>query len=372
MTINSIKKYKKPIIIVVIILLLFLITIILIKINQDKKHKKYIEEETARVKQYTALTDFKSIEEVALYLDCEFEKKEVSKKDNIDFDIYMKLPVNVTDKARKTFTEKLMQYSAYVLKYKNFVIIDKSHKVNITVICKEKEQEIETYYINDKENYYVVQENEENIEKFETINNDAKLNITSTELQQIITLDWHLYGNQIGTAESTFRGYDIYFDEGFQIKKIDGKVFNIVFTEKYKNNVIDTLKVNSSVEEIKKQLGEPQFKSGNLIGYKTKDIYVFFYNNQISIYRVDNYDTEKFAELVEKYKDSTDTKAFVDEVKLIWTDYDSFDYKTNYIKIQYALKGICIKYDSTEKQGIVIYNNYKGKILRKSNNGRSS
>lgn len=367
MTINSIKKHKKPIIIIVSVLLLFLITIILIKIDQDKKHKKYIEEETTRVKQYTALTDFKSIEEVALYLDCEFEKKEVSKKENIDFDIYMKLPVNVTEKSRKTFTEKLMQYSAYVLKYKNFVIIDKSHNVNITVVCKEKEQEIETYYINDKENYYVLQENEENIENYETLNNDTQFNITSNELQQIITLDWHAYGSQIGTPESTFKGYDIYYDEGFQIKKIDGKVFNIVFTDKYEGNVINNLKVSSSLEEIKNELGKPQFESGNLIGYKSKDIYVFFYNNQISIYRIDSYDSDKFAELVEKYKDNTDTNAFVDEVKSIWTDYDIFDYKTNYLKVQYTLKGICIKYDSTEKQGIVIYNNYKGKILRKSN-----
>lgn len=372
MIINEIKKHKKIIIILVSILLLFLITIILIKIDQKKKYEKFMEEETARVKQYTALTDFQSIQEVALYLDCKLEKQEKSQKENVDYDIYMTLPIDVADghAKHKTFLEKLIQYSAYALKYKNFIIIDKSKNINIAVVCNEKEQEIETYYINNVENYFTTKQNEENIDSFKTTS-EIELNVTSNELQQIISLDWRSSNLQVGTAESTFKGYDIYFDEGYQIKKVAGKVFNIVFTDKYQNNVVNNLNVNSTIEEIKNSLGKPQFESGNLIGYKSKDFYVFFYNNQISIYRVDYYDTEKFAEIIDKYKESTDTKSFVDEVKSNWTDYDISDYGTNYIKIQYTLKGITIKYDSTEKQGIVVYNNYNGKLLRKSNFRRS-
>lgn len=364
MIISKIKKHKKAIIISVSILLLFLITIILVKIDQRRKYQKYIEEETARVKQYTSLEEFKSIEEVALYLDCKFEKQEKSERDNINYDIYMKLPIDVADGdlSHKAFLEKLIQYSAYALKYKNFVIIDKEHKTNITVICNEEQNEISTYYINDIENYFVTKQNEENIEKFTQVK-EIELTATSNILQQLISFNWRSNAIQAGTAESTYKGYDIYFDEGYEIKKVDGKVFNIVFNEKYQENVINNFNVNSTLEEIKDSLGKPQFESGSLIGYKSKDFYVFFYNKQISIYRVDNYDTETFAELIEKYKNSTNTKEFVDEVKRNWTDYDSFEYRTNYIKVQYTLKGICIKYDSTEKQGIVVYNNYKGKIL---------
>lgn len=361
---NKINKRKKIVIIVASILLLFLITIILIKIDQKIKYQKFIEAETERVKQYTAMTDFKSIEEVALYLDCKFEKKEKSELENIEYDIYMKLPINLADGdlSHKTYLEKLMQYSAYVLEYKNFVIIDNTNKTTITVVCNEKQKEIETYYINNIENYFVAKQNEANIDNFKTVN-EIELTANSNVLKQIINYGWRSNRLQIGTSESTFKGYDIYFDEGYEVKKINGKVFNIVFNEKYKDNIVNNLNTNSTIEEIKNSLGKPQFESGNLIGYKSKEFYVFFYNNQISIYRVDKYDTDSFAELIEKYKDSTNTKEFVDEVKRIWTDYDVSDYGTDYIKVQYTLKGICIKYDSTEKQGIVVYNNYKGKIL---------
>ena len=42
----------------------------------------------------------------------------------------------------------------------------------------------------------------------------------------------------------------------------------------------------------------------------------------------------------------------------------SFD--ENNVKLQYTLKGLAVKYDSTTKKGVIVYNNYKGKLLRKS------
>lgn len=54
---------------------------------------------------------------------------------------------------------------------------------------------------------------------------------------------------------STFRNYDIYFDNGYRIRNINGKVFNIVFTNKFQKGVIDDIKVGDSFDKIKQSLG---------------------------------------------------------------------------------------------------------------------
>lgn len=361
MIIQKIKKNKKVIIICVIFILLFLITILLIKINKIKNQKQFLQQEQERVKQYTALTDFKTIQEVALYLQCTLKKQEQSKHENIKFDIYMELPVNLQENgtSNKGFYEKLIQYCAYVLNYKNFAIIDEKNDVNILVYCNEETSQVASYYINGIQNYFDYVENKNNINNFETTES-IKVDVTSEELKNIINNNWKTDNLVFGTIETTYKNYDIYFDEGIQIRKVNGKVFNIVFTNNYKNNVIDTINTKSSNEEIEEILGKPQFKTGKLVGYKCENMYVFFFNNQISIYRTDKYNTEKIAEIIQKYISGEDMKTFIDSIKNEWKDYDEYEYTTEHVILKYTLKGMCIKYDSTTKKGVTFYNNYTG------------
>lgn len=366
---EKIKKHKKAFIIISIIILLFLITIIAVNIHRDKKRQEFIRQETERVRQYSAITDFQNMEEVALYLNCKYIKQQDSKRDNVKYDIYMELPVKVDDENgnNKNFVENLIQFSAYVLKYKNFVIIDEKNQASILVNCNEEKQLIEKYYINNIENYYdLIERNQELDELKETEITD--FTISSEIVNQLISNNWQAEKVNFGTAESFYRNYNIYFDEGIETRIVSGKVFNIIFTSKYQNNIINELNTNSTLEEIKNSLGKPTFDEGSLIGYKGKDIYVFFYNNQISIYRIEQYETEEIAKAIsEKNVDNSNEKVFVDTIKSIWKDYDIYDYDENNVKLQYTLKGLVVKYDSTTKKGVIVYNNYKGKLLRKSN-----
>lgn len=371
MIINKSKNYKKIIITCITILLLFLIIIILVKYSQYKKQQKYIIQEKERVRQYTSLTDFKSIEEVAVYLNCKFIEQKESNTEQISYDVFMELPVkyvNINDTnsqsstENKNFTENLIQYSAYVLKYKNFRIVDEKNNISIIVICNEEQQLVSTYSINNVTNYFEILQNEEelnNYKKTETV----KIDVSSEELNNIIKNNWDYNNIQLGTKESTYRNYDIYFNEGIQVRSVAGKVFNIVFTDRYQNEVFKNIKVNSSKESIEEILGKPQFESGNLIGYKSENLYAFFYNDQISVYRVEKYDTDKFAEIVEnKSSNNENERVFVDEIKKIWNDYDIYEYNENSVKLQYTLKGLTIKFDSSNKKGVILYNNYKGKV----------
>lgn len=365
MIINKKKNYKKIFIISLIIVLLFLITITLIKHNENKKKTKMLEEETARIKSYTALTDFKSIEEVAIYLNCTYKKKEDSKRENISYDIYMILPVqyNKDNLDNKVFTEKLIQFSAYVSGYKNFIIIDEEHDTSITVMCNEEKQLVATYYINNIENYFDIIQNRENVKNFKPSENIDNMNVTSEVLKKLIDNNWISNKTDFGTKESIYRNYDIYFDEGIQVRNVSGKVFNIIFTDKYEGTIVNDLKVTSTIEEIKQSLGQPQFENKNLVGYKDGKMYIFFCDNQVSVYRVEQYETNDIAQIIKnKSSDNENEKDFVDEIRKTWKDADIYEFDENNVKLQYTLKGLCVKYDSTTQKGVIVYNNYNGKL----------
>lgn len=365
MIIKKINK-KKIIIIFSTVLLLFLITILLVRNNQNKKEQQYIQQEQQRVKQYTSIQSFQNLEEVALYLNSKFIKQEKSNIENIEFNIYMELSEKVQDgeKLNKDFYNKLIQYTAYVLKYKNFAIIDENNKTTIFVICEENEQLVAKYSVNGIENYFEVKESEKNAKQITQVE-PIKIQVTSNILKQLMNNNWSTNSISLGTKESTYRGYDIYFDEGIEVKYANKKVFNIIFTEKYNENVINNINTKTSKEEIQKTLGKPQFESGNLFGYKTENMYVFFYKNQVSIYRIEEFNTEEIAKVIEKYVDNKDMQQLVNGLKEHWKDYDIYENNDKELQLQYSLKGLSVQFNDLNKRGIILYNNYEGKVLRK-------
>ncbi len=356
---NKINKNTRYLILCILIILLLII--ILLKILNNKKVQIALEQEKQRVSQYTAISDFKSINDVALYLNCNFIKQKDSSIENIKYELYMELPIQPIDneKSNEIFYTKLMQYLAYVLEYENFIIIDEKNEINVYVYCNKDTKQISTYYINGTEKLFDVKENENNLNEFTKIN-EISVNITSTILSNIIENNWKTNGLEIGTIETTYKNYDVYFDEGIEIRNVNGKVFNLIFNEKYKEYIINNITSTSKKEEIIKSLGMPHFEYGNLIGYKCKNIYIFFYDNQVSIYRIEKYETEKIAQLIEKYSKNDNVEDFIKEIQKEWKDYDKYEASGNNIILKYSLKGLCIKYNSSKQNGVVFYNNYDG------------
>ena len=351
---------KKIIIIAVSIILLFLITIAGISIYKDNKEQKELEQKKEIVKQYTSVSQFNDIQEVALYLDCKYIGIEDSKQENIKYNVKMQLSMLPEEESSENFYEKLVQYSAYVLKYENFYIVDEQRQINVLVLCDKEHESVMNYYINNQENYFKKNETHSEISNAQKIEN-IKFEVQSNVLKNIINNDWKAT-SEIGTVESSFNKYDIYFDEGFQIKKVNNKVFNIIFTEKYVENIVNNITTKSTKEEIEAELGKPQFEYGKLIGYKADNMYVFFCNGQVSVYKTEKYDTEKIASLFEQYKTEPNFEKLTDQIKDVWKDYDIYEYSSNRMILQYTTKGIAFKYGFDNNNGIFLYNNYVGKI----------
>ena len=59
--------------------------------------------------------------------------------------------------------------------------------------------------------------------------------------------------------------------------------------------------------------------------------------------------------------DSLDIKTFASKIALYWTDFDVYNFDSNYVDLKYTLKGVELSiYSGSLKNGIYIYQNYSG------------
>lgn len=350
---------KKKIFIILIILILVLVAVLIAR-NLVEQHKKdtYI---------YTSIEEFKTPKDVIKYLGSEFVKQEPSKADEFELDIYLKFKLDLftnDNVSNKEYYNKMMDMIAYVLDYKSFRLIDDEKELLIVVICDSENKRIKLKYINGDENYFGNTQSQKNLEEFEKIK-ITDLEIQSQELIDLINNDWKSTKLNLGTKAKSLGKYDIY-EDGIEIRNVYKKVFNIVFNENYNKPVLNGITTKMKKEEIIEILGNPTIvdEKEDIFGYKSNNIYVFFTYGDISIYRVEDYDTSVFVDLVKNYiEGTTNVKQFVSSITDIWPDYDIYDYDKNFVNLVYTLKGVKIQFNVTSNHGVIIYNNYTGEIL---------
>lgn len=359
--INKIKKIGvKKIIIFIAILIAVIIFISLINLFIEKSvlKKKVLENN------YTSITDFKSVREVALYMGCEYINEKQIKDSEYYEEIYLKFNKNLFSpegNSNEGFFQKLSIYIANVLDFSSFVMIDESTNTTIEVVCDKTERIVKNMKINGNSNYYLDEESKKNLDNYKDVK-DNNIIVNSEILKTLIANGWNERITDFGTKETTFDDYDIYFDEGIEVKRIGDKVFNIIFTDKYNKKIVNDIMVGENFEKIKKYLGEPQFNSANIIGYKSDEIYVFFEKDEISIYRVENSKNEDFVKIEQQLKNGENIKKITNNLTDIWGDYDVYEVSENSIRIEYTLRGIKFEYNVSKNQGITLYKNYTGYI----------
>ena len=158
------KKVKKIIIYIFIFAILLGILFSVIDIVKKKNENKQKQEATENLKKqvstYTAVQQFKSIEEVLLYLDSEFVSENNVEDEQLDLIVNAKLKYDLSLE-NKNYYENLIQYSASATNYKNFGIIDEEKNIQIAVFCKDNA--VSNYYINNEKFYFNKLENQENV-----------------------------------------------------------------------------------------------------------------------------------------------------------------------------------------------------------------
>lgn len=307
-----------------------------------------------------------NIEDALNYYGCTLIKVEKSSEDGFSKDIYVKLkkpPVEENGYSNKVEYENIIKDVSNAVN-NNYRIIDEEKQITIRV-AYDNNTLTSTYTINGDHNYFSSQQ--ALIQKAKLNVNSSNLIVNSRELQAIINAGWIRRDAQnIGTVDSSALNYDIYFDEGFKINTHGINVYNVVFTHQYKGNVINNISTNMTNDDVKKILGEPTFNlnKGLIIGYKSEDLYAFFVDGEISIYRVNKLDENKnnqFAELVGELNKSGDVTTFYNNLILLYPNPESTIEDEEELITSYPEYGFTVNFGKY-KNTITIYRNYQGKV----------
>ena len=310
---------------------------------------------------YKKMDEIETIEDLIESYNCKFISSE--NVDNVE-KIYLTSDVDLYtgNNSNEEHFLNICKGVAEFLKYKDFELIDKEKNIDIEVKC-EKPNIVELK-INGELNYYLTHDSEKNKNLSQSVTN---FTIQSQELKQLINGNWDESKVDWGTKDSTCNGYNIYFDEGMSYKNVSRKVFNVIFTEKYKGQVAGSLSTTSTPEQVESNLGEPTFsKSKMLYGYLGENNYLFFdfINKEISVYpvvKITEDEEEKLKELIGEMNRTSDIKTFANDLTELWLDYDIYDYGSDYVDLRYTLRGINLFIsNNTLKNGIFIYQNYSG------------
>ena len=217
------KNYK-----IIIILIIFIFMLITISVILGKIYKK---EQTENLS-YDNLT---TIKEVIEYYDSKYISEKESDNSKYILDVSLKfkyLPYNENNESNEEYYNKLLEDCAKILKYRSFRMIDKENDLNVEIICNGKK--IVSIIINGIEDYFIYMDSMFSMKEFKEID-ITEFNIQSQELQNIINNNWNP-DVDLGTRDSIFNNYYIYFNRGIKTRTIDGKIYNIVFDKKYKEN----------------------------------------------------------------------------------------------------------------------------------------
>ena len=344
-------KQKFWIIILILIVVLCIFLNILATLINEKNEKE----------QAIMSGQFSSVEDILEYYGCTFVKMVDSSEDGFSVDIYTKFKYDLYDdeKSNEQFYNNVINEIAKFLNYDSFRMIDKSKEdeIEIKVVCANNA--VQTIYINGIEDYFIFMDSQLDLSKYKELKT-VDLLVQAPELQNCIQNNWAT-NTEFGTRDTIFQDYFIYFDEGIKTRKISGKIYNIVFTNKYQNSVVNGFTVGTESDIIIRELGVPTFQNDDksIIGYKSNDIYVFFEKNQISVYRnIQEEGFDEFFELTDKLiSDEYSLLEFMNELTDIWPDYDEYTYDSQTIFLSYPNKGIDVKLNYENIDGIVLYNN---------------
>lgn len=345
---------KKRIIIVAIILVLAIIIVARIVINANKPK--------------TSLDDFSSVREIVEYDGHEYISMENSTEDGYEKDIYINFSrpsINDDGTTNQNLYEIVISHIAGMLTGQNFRLIDTDKNIVVKIQFND-DDEVSLYTINDDAKYWEHIKSNYQIDNYtnETL---TSMTITSQVLANIINNNW-IYNNiNLGTRESTVDNYEIYFDEGYKVRKLGSEIYNIVFTQNYNGQILSGITSTTSVENVENILGKPTYKDDNngIIGYKCEYFYIFFTGDEILIYHPDKYDEEdsqKFGELVTELNQTGEMNTFLNRLTDLYPNYASHYTYNNYVNIVYPLQGFEVTMGASSKNGITLYSNFQGYI----------
>lgn len=235
----------------------------------------------------------------------------------------------------------------------NFVSLKDS--VN-SVVNPNSKISISTSSDNDKTKSDIAKENNSVIEP-------TPMAINAMSLKMLVNNSWDRIKSNLTDGYVIDGNGQYIYEEGYTLYCDGIRVQNIVFNKNYKEKIVGEIKIGTTQKDLKASLGMPSFqdKSIGMVGYKTKDLYVFFYDNEISVYPNKSLNNKTFESKLLTYyygNYNGDRTNFVLEIKREFPDFTAIQQGENVI-LRSINRQIEIILDENKQTEIIIYNGYK-------------
>lgn len=308
----------------------------------------------------------------------EVEKKETTKKDIIEKynSKYIKEGVNYIEvvlakglfeengASNQSYIENLMTDLMPFYTPNDYYIIDKEKEIEVYARYNEELDGYE-FIINKVENFYSKVKGEDYVKVDTTsIVRGSILGITNDILDtlQYYSFYFEEIEDKLGEGVELSNGYTSYQNGEILIQNAaTGAVKNIIFTKDYNERITSNLSSGMSLEEVVEK--EPNYSFGSLekgyVGYRNNSYYLFFYDDEVSLYTYSYKKNETFEKILRLYLESKDLEMFVERLSKYYMAYDCLEYdkETQTARIKYSTRGVDINIKNNDPKGITFYNN---------------
>ena len=212
------------------------------------------------------------------------------------------------------------------LKKCNIYLIDEEKSIKIFVKYDEdtgeytvKYNNVEDFYNNMDGSLYVNLNNE-------IIAKKQKMFITASELVTLIVSNMEESSIKLGDGIDVGHGYFSYKDGTILTRNFNKRVRNIVYRNGYNEKITTSVSIGDSLDSIAEKY--PNYAFGSVregyLGYRTDDIYIFFYEDEVSAYGYSYFSNDQFESYLEEYLSDKDLKKFAYNVRFIWSNYTKY------------------------------------------------
>ena len=362
------KKSKRLIIIIFFIMLVIILFVLLYILDFYKNQNMFDTPESTSIdvktnKSLENKNEEKTIKEIIENSGSVY----ISEKKGVITDVCVEFKYDLFDengKNRKSFFYNII-YQIEAMKIQTFRIKDEKKNIEIYDVYDSKTEKY-TVYINGVENYFDKVDGElyskvSNFKKIESSN----MVIDNSLIKKIASNSSRYQNTELITDEKEELENGYYsFQNGTILAKLQkGKVLNIIFKHGYKEKfTLEEIYVGTSLSEIIKKYSKNSFGSvrEGYLGYITEYGYIFFYENEVSVYPFIKKDNEYFDEYIINYCTSGSLENLVSDFTIGWTTYfeNESDLENKNFRISFPFRGIKIDIKNNDSKGIILYNNY--------------
>lgn len=360
------EKMIRRSIVLCFVILFILVSILLVIVQREKneitKNTNSIKMQDLENSVYDSSVSYNSIKELVEAYGCVFIS-ETKEPTEIIYLSFGKKLYEDNGNSNQEYFESLVNACAKRLIKERFYLYDEEKSIQILVDCDLANGKI-SYKINDISNYFnqvdskLYEELENtNIVEYQSIENTYNILYNLIENNMFLTTE---FGKSEGTTEDGI--YKYYLNQTVKVRVSAGRARNIVFLPGYEGDVFYNISVGTPLKEVAEKL--PNYAFGSIeegfLGYRANEVYVFFYEDEISVYGYSYYEHTEFEKYLGEYIQDRNLSQFVKNVTSLWQSYNEFEYDevNKNLHLTYPSIGVMIDIVNNDPKGIVLYSNY--------------